>query len=268
MDNSATKNVKKSYARFLKLLSNQNASEPIFENVNSYTLTIGSKSYTFAKKVVQDCISKNLVDLKQDGISISAEGKAVLVQLLHPDLEYRSQHFDLVQKTITQNGIQKQVTVNENESPLSRLYYRRDKNGRSWLNEDEYKAGERLRADFERSQLQPRISANWEASVCSKSKNSNAGADISDFAVDARRRVEQTIAVLGPELSGVALDVCCYLKGLEVVERERSWPSRSGKLMLRTALRELVRHYSVRPQKRPAKIQQWGVDGFRPAAFQ
>ena len=40
-----------------------------------------------------------------------------------------------------------------------------------------------------------------------------------------------------------------YLKGLTEVERERQWPARSAKLMLRTALAALDRHYAM-PNRR------------------
>lgn len=67
---------------------------------------------------------------------------------------------------------------------------------------------------------------------------------------------------MGPELCGVALDVCCFMKGLETVERERQWPVRSAKLMLRTALMALSRHYA--PQSSILKPHRWGGEGYRP----
>lgn len=69
---------------------------------------------------------------------------------------------------------------------------------------------------------------------------------MADSAIDARERLEKALQVVGPDLAGVLSDVCCFLKGLELVERERRWPPRSAKLMLRTGLDLLTRHYGLR----------------------
>jgi hypothetical protein len=69
---------------------------------------------------------------------------------------------------------------------------------------------------------------------------------------------------MGPELSGVALDVCCFEKGLETVERERQWPTRSAKLMLKTALLQLHRHYNPPAPPPSRRSHAWGADGYRP----
>ena len=43
---------------------------------------------------------------------------------------------------------------NENESPLYRLFFRRDSKGKSIISEFQFAAGERLRVDYERANFE------------------------------------------------------------------------------------------------------------------
>jgi hypothetical protein len=47
------------------------------------------------------------------------------------------------------------------ESPLAWLARRKDKDGRPLLSDEEFDAGEKLRADFWFAQMTPRVIANW-----------------------------------------------------------------------------------------------------------
>jgi len=93
-------------------------------------------------------------------------------------------------------------------------------------------------------------------------------AELTDIALASRMRVERALNAVGPELSGVLIDVCCFLKGLETVERERQWPVRSGKMLLKMGLAMLHRHYNPQLERdcRSPVILHWGADDYRPTA--
>lgn len=155
--------------------------------------------------------------------------------------------------------------VNRAESPLGALYARVSSNGMRFLTDQEYEAGERLRLDFTKGMMMPRVSANWNTSVSAgrRSGEVNGVLDLTDSALAARQRVESAIATLGNELGGVATDICCFLKGYEQVELERKWPKRSAKFMLKAALSILAMHYWPKPQAK-ARNRHWGANDFRP----
>lgn len=127
------------------------------------------------------------------------------------------------------------------ESPLTVLARRCGPDGAPFLTDDLVAAGERLREDFELSQIGVRDGRNWEAFL---------QGEISETAVDmsspARAKVAAALRDLGPGLGDVALRCCCYLEGLETAEQHLGWSARSGKIVLRIALQRLKRHYADR----------------------
>jgi hypothetical protein len=158
------------------------------------------------------------------------------------------------------------VVVNWAESPLGQLMRRRGRDGEMFLTPAEFQAGERLRADYTRGQIMPRLGANWVASVSSGRRDGGI-ADLTDAALAARMRVEDAIRAVGPELSGILIDVCCFLKGMETVEMERGWPVRSAKIVLKTALGVLSRHYNPDSgrDRGPRQMLHWGAEDYRPS---
>jgi hypothetical protein len=180
-----------------------------------------------------------------------------------PEEAHASQHREIETDTLLMPEGRQPVRRNLQESPLFPLLRLKEKDGRAFLPEDAVKAGERLAADFDFAGLQPRITACWEPRLSSRIKGAPPpSVDLTDDRLGARNRVTRAVEAMGPELSGVALDVCCFGKGLETVERERQWPARSAKLMLRAALLSLARHYAPPPSR--SRPRHWGDEGFRP----
>lgn len=144
------------------------------------------------------------------------------------------------------------VIVNEAESPLGWLARRKDRAGRPLIAHHQLVAGERLRLDFTRAGMTPRLTADWQAPVAAGGRGTGRGdpAAFSDVVLAAKRRLAQALEAVGPEFTGVLLDVCCFLKGLELVERERGWPSRAGKIVLCLGLDRLARHYGLSGEAR------------------
>jgi Domain of unknown function (DUF6456) len=137
---------------------------------------------------------------------------------------------------------------NEAESPLGWLRRRMDRRGQPLIGDQQFAAGERLRADVFFAGLAPRVTASWSSTAGTSSGRRSApgGADqMLDSMVAARERVQRALRAVGPELSGILLDVCGFMKGLEDVESERGWPPRTGKVVLLLALARLAAHYGL-----------------------
>lgn len=128
------------------------------------------------------------------------------------------------------------------ETPVAMLGRRRDKGGRPFLSAELVAAAERLREDFEIAQMGPQVAQNWDRFLTAGVRTDAGGAPPRGPRA-ARERVAAALADLGPGLGDVALRCCCYLEGLEAVERRMGWAARSGKVVLRIALQRLRRHY-------------------------
>jgi hypothetical protein len=185
---------------------------------------------------------------------------------------FRQQHQRWRMQERDVQGSLRPVLVNEGESPLGWLKSRKDRNGRPLIDEYQFEAGERLRADYCFAHLPQRVTANWSALAPSERSRraapSNAAA-FSDNALAAKQRVHHALRDVGPELAGVLVDVCCEMKGLEEAEKEHGWPQRAGKVVLQIALTRLARHYGLiheEDARPPAsrRLRHWGSEDYRP----
>ena len=141
---------------------------------------------------------------------------------------FTAQHLALAQGEAETASGRARVTVDLAESPLAWLARRKGRDGRALIEPAQFQAGERLRADFTRAQLMPRITANWASAVARDGHRGARASAMTETIVAARQRVRHALDQVGPEFTGLLLDVCCFLKGLEDVERERGWPPQLG----------------------------------------
>jgi uncharacterized protein DUF6456 len=133
------------------------------------------------------------------------------------------------------------VTINMAESPLGWLF------ARGLVSQRQYDAGERLRADWERAQLAPRVTMAWDAAPVARGRGGSTGEpDLTGAQIDAKRRFDDAIAHAGPGLADILWRVVCAGEGMRNAETALGWPARAGKLVLTIALDRIADHYRVR----------------------
>jgi hypothetical protein len=132
------------------------------------------------------------------------------------------------------------VTVNLAESPLGWLF------ARGLLTQRQFDAGERLRWDWERAQLSPRVTMAWDAAPVSSSRGGSiAKPDATGAQIDAKRRFNDAIGCAGPGLADILWRVVCAGEGMRDAETALGWPARAGKLVLTFALDRIADYYRV-----------------------
>lgn len=135
--------------------------------------------------------------------------------------------------------------INYKESPLAWLSRRKKPDGRPQIDALQFAAGERLRSDFTLAGLTPRMTLDWTRYGAGISSGIGHPGLSTDVMTAARQRLHAALDALGPELAGLALDLCCFLKGIGDVERARGLKKRTGKHRLIVALDRLVHHYGL-----------------------
>ena len=133
------------------------------------------------------------------------------------------------------------VLVNAAESPLGWLL------ARGLVSQRQFDAGDRLRSDWERAQLAPRVTMGWDAAPVSRARGGAAvEPDLSGAQIDAKRRFNAAIAAAGPGLADILWRVVCGGDGMRAAETALGWPARAGKLVLSFALDRIADYYRIR----------------------
>ena len=150
---------------------------------------------------------------------------------IHPD--------DRIDPDKAEPQVMRHVTVNVGESPIAWLA------SRGLLSAAQLRAGERLRADYERAGLSARVTMRWDAAPPGKSRGGARASDASLARIDAHRRFHAALDAAGPGLADICWRVICAGEGIGDAEKGMGWPARSGKLVLGLALDRLGRFYGT-----------------------
>lgn len=131
------------------------------------------------------------------------------------------------------------VTFNAAESPLGWLF------ARGFVTRRQYDAGERLRADWERAQLAPRVTMAWDAAPVGGRGGTAIEPDLGGAQIDAKRRFDGAVASAGPGLADILWRVVCAGEGMRDAETALGWPARAGKIVLTIALDRVAAYYRI-----------------------
>jgi len=175
---------------------------------------------------------------------VTEVGRAAMRRALSESGDVADQHRDWGERSISQgpDGEKRKLRVNLRESPLSTLARKNGPDGKPFISPELLDAGERLREDFELSQLGPSVAQNWDRFINGGDRGvfgDTAGAG----STAAQARLNEALAALGSGLGDIALRCCCFLEGLEAAEKRMGWSARSGKIVLRIALQRLRLYY-------------------------
>ncbi|MCB8820090.1 DUF6456 domain-containing protein [Microvirga rosea] len=206
-----------------------------------------------------------------DSLSLTEAGRAHLRRVGAPEPEVRffHQHRHIEEAVIPEKDGRRRVRVDTEESPLDWLRRRKGRDGQPLIDDACYQAGERLRADIMLAGFLPGVTARWDGMP--SQAGTSGPTDATDRMVAARQRLRHAFDAVGGDFSDLLMDLCGFLKGLELIERERQWPPRSAKIVVRMALARLAEHYGIEATAQgPAAsrgIRTWKavvIDGGRP----
>ncbi len=155
-------------------------------------------------------------------------------------LSERAIESDNVRISTPRGTASRSVSVNMLESPLGWLFVR------GLVTRRQYEAGERLRADWERAQLSPRVTMAWDLAPVANGRSGSAPrSDLNGAQMDARKRFDGAIAEAGSGLADILWRIVCAGEGMREAETALGWPARAGKLVLTLALDRVADYYRV-----------------------
>lgn len=131
------------------------------------------------------------------------------------------------------------VKLHLGESPLRWLH------ARGHISDQQYRAGDQLRGDWEKAGLGARVTMRWDCAPRVRHSGGTGGGDPTLAQLAARERFDGAIRAAGPGLADILWRVACAGEGLIAAEQALGWPSRAGKLVLTLALDRVADWYRV-----------------------
>jgi hypothetical protein len=192
------------------------------------------------RDALKQALADGSVEAGDQGVVLSEAGRQALLRHRSQGDGFDRQHQTLVDRPITlPSGQVEMARANLLESPLSRWA--------RFLEPVEMEAGERLRSDFAISTLHQQTTFNWaSASIPSaRGKSGRAPEHASLSAIAAKDRVMNALQAAGTGLDNVLTSVCVREESMAAIERRYGWAQRSGKTILKLALRRLAEHYGM-----------------------
>ena len=200
------------------------------------------RTAVFTREIAQALILKDWISCKKSGkialYEITAKGRQMAAQLAAQRADPPFAQSARLWARGEGAAAPRALRLAQSETPLQALARRRDKLGNPFLSSDLLRAADCLREDFELAEIAAELGRNWEE-LTTMPPAQQMG--------EGRRRAQERLRVallaLGPELSAIAIGICCYHEGIEEAEQRMGWAARSGKVVLRIALQRLRRHY-------------------------
>ncbi len=243
------KEAEKKALRLFRKMTRKSAELRLVDADNNYGLYI--KNFCkekVSKGFVNWLVSQDWLSSRNNMYTLSDAGRKWLLRQNSKQSSFQEQHRSLRITEIDES--KKTVQINDLESPLAWLRRRKDRHGQPMIDDAQYEAGERLRRDFTFAQMSASVTANWSITSAPLKKRKHGASGNhniipGDSAIDAKKRFYEAVDSIGPELSSLVVEICCYLKGIEETEKALGLPKRSGKIVLQIGLSGLARHYGV-----------------------
>lgn len=170
------------------------------------------------------------------------------------DRSHRSEHRHIEgQDMYVPGGVKRPVRRNFSTSALHRIARLKSSDDQAFLSAHEVEAGEHFAKDYTLCGWDRVASQDYGAVQISSKRDVNSAQDRTASQLDARQRLTDARAALGPGLERAVMAVCVEDVSLDTVERVEKWARHSGRTVLKLGLQRLSEFYGTVPGQRAVR---------------